>query len=144
MAQDEPRLKSVSVRVTSHAFFLMHLANVFTPHLGSRCLSAHFTPSTCHPSYHMFERAFLVSSCLSLSCFSPSSTSSLPHSACSLPGTPSLMSSPPWVQTTALTQNESIAPWRYTILSQVMSPSSSTTSTTQRLLQRSSRMNPAT
>ena len=37
----------------------------------------------------------------------------------------------------------SIAPWRYTILSQVMSPTSSTTSTTQRLL-RSSRMNPAT
>ena len=38
----------------------------------------------------------------------------------------------------------SIAPWRYTILSQVMSPTSSTTSTTQRLLQRSSRMDPAT
>ena len=36
----------------------------------------------------------------------------------------------------------SIAPWRYTTLSQVMSPTSSTTSTTQRLLQRSSRMNP--
>ena len=32
----------------------------------------------------------------------------------------------------------SIAPWRHTTLSQVMSPSSSTTSTTQRLLQRSS------
>ena len=29
----------------------------------------------------------------------------------------------------------SIAPWRYTILSQVMSPTSPTTSTTQRLLQ---------
>ena len=38
----------------------------------------------------------------------------------------------------------SIAPWRYTTLSQVTSPSSSTTSTTQRLLQRCSRMNPAT
>ena len=38
----------------------------------------------------------------------------------------------------------SIAPWRYNILSQVVSPTSSRTSTTQRLLQRSSRMNPAT
>ena len=38
----------------------------------------------------------------------------------------------------------SIALWRYTTLSQVMSPTSSTTSTTQRLLQRSSTMNPAT
>ena len=38
----------------------------------------------------------------------------------------------------------SIAPWRCTTLSQVMSPSDSTTSTTQRLVQWSSRMNPAT
>ena len=38
----------------------------------------------------------------------------------------------------------SIAHWRYTTLPQVMSPTSLTTSTTQRLLQRSSRMNPAT
>ena len=37
-----------------------------------------------------------------------------------------------------------IAPWRYTTFSKVMSPTRSTTSTTQRLLQRSSRMNPAT
>ena len=38
----------------------------------------------------------------------------------------------------------SIASWRYTTLSQVMSPTSSTTSTTRRLLQRSFRMSPAT
>ena len=38
----------------------------------------------------------------------------------------------------------SVAPWRYTTLSQVMSPTSLTTSTTRRLLQRSSRVNPAT
>ena len=38
----------------------------------------------------------------------------------------------------------SIFPWRFTILPQVMGPSSSTTSTTQRLLRLSSRMNPAT
>ena len=50
--------------------------------------------------------AFVVSSCLSLSCFSPASTFSLSQSTCSLSGTPSSMSSPPRVKTTALTQNE--------------------------------------
>ena len=58
----------------------------------------------------MFERAFVVSSCLSLSCFSPFSTSSLSYSTCSLPATPSSMSSPPRVKTTALTQNEESGP----------------------------------
>ena len=72
---------------------------------GSRCLSARFIPSTCHPWCSAFERSLVVP-CFSLSCFSPSSTSSLPHSTCSLPGTPSFMSSPPRVKTTALTQNE--------------------------------------
>ena len=38
----------------------------------------------------------------------------------------------------------SIAPWRYTTLSQVMSPSSSTTTTSQRPLKFSSRSPPAT
>ena len=38
----------------------------------------------------------------------------------------------------------SMALWRYKTLLQVMSPNSSTTSTTQRLQQRSSRMNPST
>ena len=73
-------------------------------HRGSRCLSAHFTPSTCLPWCHLFERAFVVSSCLSLSCFSP--TFSLSLSTCSLSGTPASMSSPPRVKTTALTYNE--------------------------------------
>ena len=54
-----------------------------------------------------FRWSFLV---LSFSCFSPSSTSSLPHSTCSLPGTPSSMSTPPRVKTTALTQNEEYCP----------------------------------
>ena len=81
-------------RNTSHVTFLMHLAHVIT-HFGSRCLSAHFTPSTCHPGCHMFERAFVVSSCLSLFCFSPTSTLSLSLSTCSLSGTPSSTSSPP-------------------------------------------------
>ena len=53
-----------------------------------------------------FERAFVVSSCLSLSCFSPTSTFSLSQSTCSLSGTPSSMSSPPRVKTTGLTHNE--------------------------------------
>ena len=93
-----------------------------------------------YPWCYVFERSLVVP-CFSLSCFSPSSTSSLPHSTCSLPGTPSSMSTPPRVKNTAL---RSIAPHRKTILSQVMSPSSSTTSTSQRLLQWPSRMNPAT
>ena len=38
----------------------MHLAHVFTPHCGSRCLSARFIPSTCHPWCYVFERALLI------------------------------------------------------------------------------------
>ena len=41
-------------------------------------------------------------------------------------------------------RTRSMALWRYNTLSQAMSPSSSTTSTTQRLIQRSSKMNPST
>ena len=62
------------------------------------------------PWCHMFERAFVVSSCLSLSCFSPSSTFSISQSTSSLSGTPSSMSSPPRVKTTALTHNEEYCP----------------------------------
>ena len=58
----------------------------------------------------MFERAFVVSSCLSPSCFSPTSTFCLSQSTCSLSGTPSSMSSPPRVKTTALTHNEEYCP----------------------------------
>ena len=47
---------------------------------------------------------------LSFSCLSPSSTSSLPHSTWSLPATPSPMSTPRRVKTTALTQNEEYCP----------------------------------
>ena len=54
--------------------------------------------------------AFVVSSCLSLSWFSPTSTFSLSQSTCSLSGTPSSMSSPPRVKTTALTHNEEYCP----------------------------------
>ena len=79
-------------------------------HRGSRCLSAHFTPSTCHPWCHMFERVFVVSSCLSLYCFSHTSTFSLSQPTCSLSGTPASMSSPPRVKTTALTHNEEYCP----------------------------------
>ena len=77
---------------------------------SSRCLSAHFTPSTCHPLCHMFERAFVVSSCLSLSCLSLTSTFPLSQSACSLSGTQSSMSSPPRVKTIALTHKEEYCP----------------------------------
>ena len=54
----------------------------------------------------MFERSFVVSSCLSLSCFSPSSTFSLSQSTCSMSGTPYSMSLPRRVKTTALTHND--------------------------------------
>ena len=78
-AQDEPRLKSVSVRVSFH---LLAIHDVM-------CLSVRWS--------------FLVSLCL---LFSPSSASSLPHSTCSRFGNPSSMSTPPRVKTTALMQNE--------------------------------------
>ena len=72
---------------------------------GSKSVcSARFIPSSCHPSC-VFERSLVVP-CFSLSCFSPSFTSSLPHSTCSLPRTPSSMSTTPRVKTTALSQNE--------------------------------------
>ena len=45
---------------------------------GSRCPSARFIPSSCHP-WCVFERS-LVAFVLSFSCFSPSFISSLPHS----------------------------------------------------------------
>ena len=55
----------------------------------------------------MFERAFVVSSWLSLFSVSLTSTSSLSLSTCSLSRTPSsTMPSPPRVKTTALTHNE--------------------------------------
>ena len=46
---------------------------------------------------------------LSFSCFSPSFTYSLPHSTCSLPGTPSSMSTPPRVKTAAPPHKEPMA-----------------------------------
>ena len=45
-----PRGMSFSCRkITSHLFFLMHLAHVITLTSRLNGLSAHFTPSTCHP-----------------------------------------------------------------------------------------------
>ena len=54
----------------------------------------------------MFERAFVVSSCLSLSCFSPTSTFSLSLSTCSLSGTPPPMSITPRDKTAVLSHYE--------------------------------------
>ena len=48
-------------RYTSHETFLEHFHLVHTHSLrGSRCISAHFTPSACYPWCHMFERALFV------------------------------------------------------------------------------------
>ena len=137
-------------RNSSHVFFLMYFARLIVcshhivvqdePRLNVSLCAFHsiFMPSM------MCVLALLVL-VLSFSCFSPSSTSSLPHSTCSLPDIPSSMSTPPRVKTTALTQNEQYCfPWRYTIFSQVLSPSYSTTPTNQKLMQWSSRMNLAT
>ena len=68
----------------------------------------------------------------------------LVSSTCSLFCTTSTMCSPRRVKTTALTHNEEYCPVAIYNVSQFMSPTSSTTSTTQRLLQRSSSVNPAT
>ena len=117
MAQDEPRLK--------------------------KCLSARFIPSSCHPWCYVFERSLVVP-CFSLSCFSPSSTSSLPHSTCSLPGTPSSMSTTPRETPAAPAPNEEYCPVAIYHPPTGCDPTSLTTSATQRLLQWSSTMNLAT
>ena len=72
------------------------------PHNLSVCaLHSIFMPSM------MCAWAFVVvSSCLSLSCFSPLFTSSLPHSICTLPCTPSPMSKTPRDETAAPSHSE--------------------------------------
>ena len=107
-----------------------------------KCLYERVTPYSCHPWWAVDCMLLVSSFCLS-PCFSPLSLSFLPHSTCTLICTPSMWtasretSAAPW-------PNEEYCHWRYTILPQVMSPSSLTTSTTQRLLKWSSRKNPAT
>ena len=121
MAQDESRLRSVSVRVSFHPHVIhdvvclsirwSFLVSLFLVSLRLLFLSVfYFFSSTLHlfPTLHLQCR----------------------HRRGLKP-----------LQTRRM---RSIAPRRHTILSQVMSPSSSTTSTTQRLLQRSSRTHPAT
>ena len=132
-------------RHTSHeSFSRTHFHQVHTPHCGSRCLWCAFTPSACHPWCQMFERALfvLVLSSSSLSLAPRLALHCVPVlcPAHQLPQCRIRRGLKPLHSHTM----RSIAPWRYTILSQVMSPTSSTTSTTQRLLQRSSKMNPST
>ena len=73
------------------------------------CLCACFIPSSCHPKC-VLECSLSVSSCLSFSCFSPSFTSCLPHSTCTLPSTQSPMSTTPREITAALSHNEEYCP----------------------------------
>ena len=74
------------------------------------CVRASFHLHVIHDMCLSVRWLFLVrlSSCLSfsLSCFSPSSTSSLPYSTCTVPGTPSPMSTTMRVKTAAPTHNE--------------------------------------
>ena len=78
-------------------------------HIEAQCVSVRvsFHP---HAFYDVMCLSVRWSFLVSLSCFSPSSTSSLSYSTCSLPSTPSSMSSLPRVKTTALTQNEEYCP----------------------------------
>ena len=86
----------------------------------------------------------IVSSLCPFPCVSPSPCSSLPTSTCTLSWTPSSMWTTSTQVTLRLRQPRSLAPWQNTLLPQVMSPSSLTTSSTRRLLIWSSRRNPAT
>ena len=101
-------------RYTSHAIFLMQFAHLIT--CMSHCMAQDEPPNVSVCALHsifiscmMCVWALMVL-VLSFSCFSPSFTSSLPHSTCSLPGTPSPMSTPPRVNTTALTHKEEYCP----------------------------------
>ena len=132
--------------------FLMHFARLIVCILTA-WLKTSQGSKVCQCAFHSILMSSmmlcvwrsLVVPCFSLSCFSPSSTSSLPHSTCSLPGTPSSMSSPPRINTTALTHNEEHCHHGDIQSShRLRAQAPSTTSTTQRLLQRSSRTNPAT
>ena len=103
-------------RNTSHVIFSCTLHVWLCPYSlhGSRrakpqCVCcARFLPSSSYPwcAWAFVGCSLSVSACLSFSCFSPSSTSSPPHSTWSLPGAPSSMSTPLRVETTALTKNE--------------------------------------
>ena len=107
MAQDEPRLKSVSVRVSFH----LHAIHDVT------CLSVRWSffvslSLLFLSDFYLFHTLLVLGPALHLQCRYRRGFKPL-HSR----------------------RMRSIAPRRFSILSQVMSPSSSTTSTTQRLLQ---------
>ena len=84
-----------------------HTAWLKTSH--PTCLYVRVIPSSCHPRC-VFDRSLSVSSCLSLSCFSPSFTSSLPHSACTLPSTSSPVSTASRETIAAPSHNEESCP----------------------------------
>ena len=126
--------------------FLDTFILVHTSHCGSRCRATclHKTcSSTCHHTFEWLLFPCFVFFFLSLV---PLRFLLLLPVLCPELST-SMWSRPPSIKTQcAPAKMRSIALWRYTTLSQVMSPTrqpSSTTSTTQRLLQRSSRMNPS-
>ena len=119
--------------LTQHIFSCT-FTHVFTPYCGSRCRSECLIrrcSSTCH---HVSERLlFPCFGLLPLSLVPPRSLSLLPV-LCpeqQLPCGRNRRALNP-MRTRRM---RSIAPWRYTTLSQVMSPISSTTSTTQKLMQ---------
>ena len=103
-------------RYTSHVIFLMQFAHLIT--CISHCMAQDEPPhvSVCarHFHLHAIHDVCVSVRCLSLCvCPSPVSlsfTSSLPHSTCTLPGTPSPMSITPTDEAAALTHNEEYCP----------------------------------
>ena len=72
-------------------------------------MRASFHPHAIH-DVCLIVRSLSVSSCVSFSCFSPSFTSSLPHSTCTLPSTSSPMSTASREVTAAPSHNEEYCP----------------------------------
>ena len=83
----------------SHAVCTIHFMRI-TLHGSSVCMRASFHLYAIHDE-RLIIRSLSVSSCLSVSCFSPSFTSSIPHSTSSLTSTPSSMSTAPRETTAA-------------------------------------------
>ena len=109
-----------------------------------KCLHARVTLSSCHPWWAV-KRLFFVGSPFWLSpCVSLLFTSSLLYPTCTLTSTFSRMSTASRELTTAPSHNEECCTMAIYHLPQVMSPTSLTISTTQRLLKWSSRRNLAT
>ena len=102
------------VRNTSHVIFLTHFARHVCVHTNCMAQDEPSLKKCLWCAFHSILMSSLMCGwafvgCLlsfSLTCFSPSFISILPHSTWSLPGTPSSMSTTPRVKTAAHPHNE--------------------------------------